>query len=164
MNSTGDVYRARYCRMNAQAEKRHVLIMKKCCACVNLDCASTLLLSFINWGIFVEALAQGNGAHRAHLITHSAYHAGPDFLKVNDQYGHEAGNVVLIQSAKVVRDTTRKLDIQCRYGGEEFAIILPSTERFLAIQVAQRLCKYRCGPVFFRITASLLQPALAWLL
>lgn len=61
------------------------------------------------------------------------------FKKVNDEHGHEAGNAVLIQTAKLIQVNTRQLDIQCRYGGEEFAIILPSTERFLAIQVAERL-------------------------
>lgn len=61
------------------------------------------------------------------------------FKKVNDDYGHEAGNAVLVQTAKLIQVNTRQLDIQCRYGGEEFAIILPSTERFLAIQVAERL-------------------------
>ena len=61
------------------------------------------------------------------------------FKKVNDKYGHEAGNAVLMQTAKLIQVNTRQLDIQCRYGGEEFAVILPSTERFLAIQVAERL-------------------------
>lgn len=61
------------------------------------------------------------------------------FKQVNDSYGHEAGNAVLIQTAKLIQVNTRQLDIQCRYGGEEFAIVLPSTERFLAIQVAERI-------------------------
>lgn len=61
------------------------------------------------------------------------------FKQVNDTYGHEAGNAVLIQTAQLIQVNTRQLDIQCRYGGEEFAIILPSTERFLAIQVAERI-------------------------
>ncbi len=61
------------------------------------------------------------------------------FKQVNDTYGHEAGNAVLVQTAKLIQVNTRQLDIQCRYGGEEFAIVLPSTERFLAIQVAERI-------------------------
>lgn len=61
------------------------------------------------------------------------------FKRVNDTWGHEAGNQVLRQTARIIRDCTRKLDIQCRYGGEEFVVILPSTERRLAVQVAERI-------------------------
>ncbi len=83
------------------------------------------------------------------------------FKKVNDTFGHETGNDVLQQTARLIRDSTRKLDIQCRYGGEEFAIILPSTERRLAIQVARRLCEnIEYTPVIsagreLRVTASI---------
>ena len=63
-----------------------------------------------------------------------------DFFKqINDTWGHEAGNDVLTSVAAIIRASTRRLDIQCRYGGEEFVVILPSTERRLAVQVAERL-------------------------
>lgn len=62
------------------------------------------------------------------------------FKRINDTYGHEAGNAVLQQTARLIQASTRKLDIQCRYGGEEFVVILPSTERMMALQVAERLC------------------------
>ncbi len=61
------------------------------------------------------------------------------FKRINDNWGHETGNDVLRQTALIIRDSTRKLDVQCRYGGEEFVIILPSTERRLALMVAERL-------------------------
>ncbi len=83
------------------------------------------------------------------------------FKQVNDTWGHEVGNLVLQQTARLIRDSTRKLDIHCRYGGEEFAIILPSTERPLAIQVARRLCEniastpLQCDGQPLNITASL---------
>lgn len=71
------------------------------------------------------------------------------FKQVNDSYGHEVGNQVLKQTARLIRDTTRRLDIQCRYGGEEFVVILPSTELMLAVQVAERLREsIECTPVF----------------
>jgi diguanylate cyclase (GGDEF)-like protein len=60
------------------------------------------------------------------------------FKSVNDTWGHEAGNLVLQTVAHLLQDQTRKLDICCRYGGEEFAVILPSTELMLARQVAER--------------------------
>lgn len=61
------------------------------------------------------------------------------FKQVNDQYGHETGNLVLKTTARRICESTRQLDIQCRYGGEEFVVILPSTGILLASQVAERL-------------------------
>jgi diguanylate cyclase (GGDEF)-like protein len=61
------------------------------------------------------------------------------FKQVNDQWGHEVGNQVLKLTARLITQATRQLDIQCRYGGEEFVVILPSTSLLLASQVAERL-------------------------
>ncbi len=60
------------------------------------------------------------------------------FKNINDTWGHESGNQVLQTVAQLLQDQTRKLDICCRYGGEEFAVILPSTELMLARQVTER--------------------------
>jgi two-component system cell cycle response regulator len=60
------------------------------------------------------------------------------FKRINDEYGHENGNRVLEAVAELLNQQTRRLDICCRYGGEEFAVILPSTELMLAKQVAER--------------------------
>jgi len=61
------------------------------------------------------------------------------FKKVNDQWGHDVGNQALVHIAGLMRQTVRRLDIPCRYGGEEFAIILPNTPLAAAIPVAERL-------------------------
>jgi diguanylate cyclase (GGDEF)-like protein len=61
------------------------------------------------------------------------------FKQVNDTWGHEAGNQVLRKCAGLMKQTLRKIDIPCRYGGEEFAIILPGTHLPLAVSVANRL-------------------------
>lgn len=63
------------------------------------------------------------------------------FKQVNDQWGHEVGNSVLKTTARLIGQATRQLDIQCRYGGEEFVVILHSTSLLLASQVAERLRK-----------------------
>ena len=63
-----------------------------------------------------------------------------DFFKqVNDQWGHEVGNQALAHLARLLQKCVRRLDIPCRYGGEEFAVILPSTDLVASIQVAERI-------------------------
>jgi two-component system cell cycle response regulator len=61
------------------------------------------------------------------------------FKKVNDTYGHNAGDVILKESAALVKKTIRKDDIQCRYGGEEFVILLPNTTIGPAFELAERI-------------------------
>lgn len=63
------------------------------------------------------------------------------FKRVNDRWGHEVGNRALILTAQLLDGCTRKLDVCCRYGGEEFAIILPSTDLVTGVQVAERVRK-----------------------
>lgn len=51
------------------------------------------------------------------------------FKRVNDVYGHEAGDAVLRQLGALLRDSVRESDVICRYGGEEFLLVLPDTSR-----------------------------------
>jgi diguanylate cyclase len=61
------------------------------------------------------------------------------FKKFNDTHGHQAGDEVLRQVAKVLRKQSRDMDLPCRYGGEEFAVILPATKIAGACIVAERI-------------------------
>lgn len=63
------------------------------------------------------------------------------FKDVNDKYGHEAGDRVLIKVAKVIENTIRKTDIAARWGGEEFLILLPKTNEKEAYIVAEKIRK-----------------------
>jgi diguanylate cyclase (GGDEF)-like protein len=61
------------------------------------------------------------------------------FKKVNDTYGHQVGDAVLVQIANVVRGTVRSEDVFARYGGEEFALVLRGIDSIGAGAVAERL-------------------------
>ncbi len=91
------------------------------------------------------------------------------FKQVNDQFGHQMGDVVLRDAAQVIKASVRDPDICARYGGEEFAVILPKTHLSGALTVAERVWRglkekvYRqevpavgqAGMVEVRVTASL---------
>jgi diguanylate cyclase (GGDEF)-like protein len=62
------------------------------------------------------------------------------FKKINDEYGHEAGDQVLIRVASLLQECTRDYDILARWGGEEFIVLLPNTRLKDAISIAN---KYR---------------------
>jgi diguanylate cyclase (GGDEF)-like protein len=61
------------------------------------------------------------------------------FKKVNDSYGHQIGDQVLQEFAKRCLNTVRDVDLVGRYGGEEFIILLPETDRDTAVRIAERL-------------------------
>lgn len=84
------------------------------------------------------------------------------FKQYNDNNGHEKGNELLAELAKLLKAETREADVIARYGGEEFAIICPKTDKKSALDIAERLrskiemfdfpcaCYQPCG----RITVS----------
>ncbi|MCK2151291.1 sensor domain-containing diguanylate cyclase [Marinobacter alexandrii] len=61
------------------------------------------------------------------------------FKSINDHYGHAAGDILLINAAKMIQKELRPLDVGCRIGGEEFAIILPNTHLDNAVRFAKRI-------------------------
>jgi len=61
------------------------------------------------------------------------------FKRVNDQYGHDMGDRVLQHLATTVQATIRKVDVFCRFGGEEFALLMPDTATAGAMKAAERI-------------------------
>jgi len=61
------------------------------------------------------------------------------FKKINDSFGHLAGDQVLKGLAEIITREVRATDLVFRYGGEEFAILLPDTDRQVALEVAERI-------------------------
>jgi diguanylate cyclase (GGDEF)-like protein len=62
-----------------------------------------------------------------------------DFKVYNDTLGHQAGDQILRDLANLLKDRSRKMDHVCRYGGEEFMMIMPQAEKKEAFQIAERL-------------------------
>lgn len=83
------------------------------------------------------------------------------FKRVNDTYGHPTGDMVLTQIGNMLRESIRLNDYCCRYGGEEFAVILPNTSLGKARTVCERFRELVAGHRFnfnseqFRITISI---------
>ncbi len=86
--------------------------------------------------------------HLAALVDQAAARGKPiavlildiDFFKsINDSYGHDAGDDVLREFALRIRKAIRNIDLACRYGGEEFVIVMPETDMAVATMVAERI-------------------------
>jgi two-component system cell cycle response regulator len=61
------------------------------------------------------------------------------FKSVNDTYGHDGGDDVLREFARRLRKNVRGIDLACRYGGEEFVVVMPDTDGAIAEKVAERI-------------------------
>jgi two-component system cell cycle response regulator len=70
------------------------------------------------------------------------------FKAINDGYGHDAGDDVLREFAVRIRKSIRGIDLACRYGGEEFVIVMPETDLHVASLVAERLRRSIAGETF----------------
>ncbi|HEX8172726.1 MAG TPA: GGDEF domain-containing protein [Thermoanaerobaculia bacterium] len=83
------------------------------------------------------------------------------FKRINDTYGHAAGDQVLQTIGKLLRDSCRVYDVPGRYGGEEFCIVLPETRlgntTVVAERIRQRLAstEVTCGDAAITVTASI---------
>jgi len=75
------------------------------------------------------------------------------FKAFNDTHGHEGGDDVLREFARRVRGAVRGADLACRYGGEEFVVVMPDTTAEVAAQVAERL-RAAVAAAPFMISAS----------
>jgi diguanylate cyclase (GGDEF)-like protein len=62
-----------------------------------------------------------------------------DFKQINDQYGHPAGDEVLCMVANTCLRESREVDVLARYGGDEFALLIPALQKEQAVQYADRL-------------------------
>lgn len=129
---------------------------------LNLQLGTDALTGVANYRSFMETLeleverSRRNGRPTSLLMIDIDH-----FKKVNDIHGHEIGNQALAHLASVLNGQVRKLDVVCRYGGEEFAVVLPETDLHAAIPVAERIrlslaeTPLQQGALQLKLTASL---------
>lgn len=93
-----------------------------------------------------------NHRHFQEMLTYTLHHADrfsteasllmldvDDLKKINDTYGHQAGDAVLSSIGSTLTESLRKIDIPARYGGDEFAVILPNTNKQGSVAVAEKI-------------------------
>lgn len=73
-----------------------------------------------------------------------------NFKNYNDKYGHTAGDIVLQKLSSLMKEIIRDVDFLCRYGGDEFVVILPETDASFSLEIAERMRK--------KIAAQKIQP------
>lgn len=78
-------------------------------------------------------------AHREGIVFSLMLLDVDHFKTINDQYGHDIGDLVLTRIPEILRKCTRKTDILGRFGGEEFIVILPETDLSEAKQISERI-------------------------
>ncbi|PSL53235.1 diguanylate cyclase (GGDEF)-like protein [Saccharothrix carnea] len=102
----------------------------------------------------------GWDVHAPHVLEHAQRQHQPvallivdldHFKRINDEFGHPAGDAALRATAKVLRTAVRKADLVGRFGGDEFLILLPGADADQALTVAQRIST---GIAAIRLDAS----------
>lgn len=107
------------------------------------------LTQVYNKRYFLETLEREMGrAHRYRRDLSLIMFDIDRFKGINDTYGHLAGDYVLKQLAAVIKSRIRREDILSRYGGEEFAIILPEIDSYNALQFAEKIRRLTEKAVF----------------
>ena len=77
------------------------------------------------------------------------------FKRVNDEYGHRTGDLVLKELATIIKDCLRKVDTVARWGGEEFVVLLPETNKENAVRAASRFLSTIASHAFSGITRQI---------
>ena len=98
------------------------------------------LTDLFNYRYFMQQLNREISRDKRHQSVFSLIMIDIDYFKnYNDNYGHQAGDLILQRIAKEMTKNTRESDIVCRYGGEEFTIICPELNKDGAHSMAEKL-------------------------
>ena len=107
---------------------------------IERDAIVDALTGLFNRGFFKSALRREVERCRRHHVTSSLIMFDLDnFKATNDRFGHGTGDRALQALGELMCRHLRAVDMPCRYGGDEFTVILPDTGREAALAVAQRI-------------------------
>ena len=125
------------------------------------------LTQILNHGAILDALLNEiNRSQREHQPLSLILADLDGFKNVNDSYGHVAGDQVLIEVARRMRNCLRSYDAIGRYGGEEFLVVLPSSDESQAQRLAERIRVAICSEPFrfhhVDLTVTVSQGAITW--
>ena len=99
-----------------------------------------VLTDLPNRRLMLERMEEENSRYLRHRRPYAILYGDvDDFKRINDRYGHAAGDEALRAIAEAMRNNLRQHDIVCRWGGEEFLVLLPETGLQLAMEVAEKL-------------------------
>ncbi len=144
--------------MTRELNKKNIAL-EKANATINTLLRADALTGIANRRHFFEYFQKMHAHAVRHKTPLSLVMADLDFYKaINDQYGHQVGDQVLVDFAQLLQNSCREEDLPARYGGEEFAILLVSTNANEAFTQAERVRseieKHEFGELKLKITAS----------
>jgi diguanylate cyclase (GGDEF)-like protein len=107
---------------------------------IQLQARSDGLTGLVNHKTFYEVLERELWRSRRYGEQISLIMIDVDNLKhINDTFGHKAGDKVILEISRRIKESIRQIDTAARYGGDEFAVILPNTSQADAMVVAERM-------------------------
>lgn len=127
-------------RAQLAESRRQIVELQQSLDAVRFESLTDELTTLANRKHFDQSIERavvesGNGAGQFSLLVTDIDH----FKKFNDAYGHQTGDQVLRLVGLAVKQNVKGQDVACRYGGEEFAIILPKTKLRHAVAVAEHI-------------------------
>lgn len=121
-------------------EQHPTVIDRAALADIEFRAMTDALTGLFNRGFLESTLKRELGRCRRHGVMASLMLIDlDDFKAANDRWGHGAGDAALRGVADVIRRQLRVADAPCRYGGDEFAVVLPDTYRSGALMVGERI-------------------------
>ncbi|SRR6266508_1842627 len=127
--------------LNVSPRLAHPIVIESdALAAIERDAIVDPLTGLFNRGFFRSALRREVERCRRHHVTSALLMLDLDHFKAtNDRYGHGTGDLALQAIGDLMNRHLRAVDVPCRYGGDEFTVILPDTEETAARAVAQRI-------------------------
>ncbi|BDX06786.1 diguanylate cyclase [Planctobacterium marinum] len=120
------------------------------------------LTNLFNRHYFDTELVRLSETAQSQEVVHSLLYLDLDHFKViNDTQGHHQGDIILKEVATAISSIKREADVFCRVGGDEFALLLPRTDRHEARDIANEICAllqqghYQFGDRIFKISCSI---------